>query len=100
MFEQKCFRQLFAKRDMVDTSSSRYAELYGKVQKMTPPVQSYLLPGAGNPRIFRLIAAGVGLFGGVCLGISLSAGAALQWLLVCALAALGAWSAWTILQSV
>lgn len=88
-FEQRCFKQLFSKRTIVDTSGTRYGELYVKIKKMPPNVQSFLRPSSGNPRLFRAFAAMIGLFGGVSLGIGLSAGAVLQWFLVCILAALG-----------
>ncbi len=95
-FEQRCFKQLFAKRNTVDTSSIRYGDLCVKIKKMSPNVPSFLYPRSGNPRLFRAFAAMIGLFGGVSLGICLSAGAALQWLLVCLLAALGVVSCFRI----
>lgn len=95
-FEQRCFKQLFAKRNTVDTSGTRYGDLCVKIKKMPPNVQSYLHPSSGNPRLFRAFAAMIGLFSGVSLGICLSTGAALQWLWVCILAALGAASSFWI----
>ena len=97
-FEQRWFKQLFGKRDLVDTAGSRYAELAIAVKKQRPNVQSFLRSRSGIPRLFRAMAAMVGLFGGVSLGISLSTGAALQWLLVCILAALGTLSSFAIQQ--
>lgn len=97
-FEQRCFKLLFGKRSMVDTSGVRYAELCTTVKKMRPNVQPFLKPRSGNSRLFRAMAAMIGLFGGVSLGISLSTGAALQWLLVCILAALGTVSSLLIQQ--
>lgn len=95
-FEQRCYQLLFAKRNIVDASGLHYVELCERCKKMPPPIQSYLRSRTGNPRLFRAFAAMVGLFGGVSLGISLSAGAALQWLLVCILAALGTASSFAI----
>lgn len=92
--EQRCFKKLFGKRSSVDTSGSHYASVCQAVEKLSPSLQSFVRPRSGNPRLFRALAATMGLFAGVSLGITLSAGAALQWLLVCALAALGGLSSW------
>ena len=88
-FERRCYQQLFGKRNSVDTSGQRYGQLWENCRKSKPPIQSFLRPRSGNPRIFRAFASMIGLFGGISLGISLSTGAALQWLLVCILAAMG-----------
>lgn len=94
--EQRCFKKLFGKKGIVDTSGSHYASVCQAVEKLSPSLQSFVRPRSGNPRLFRALAATIGLFAGVSLGISLSAGAALQWLLVCVLAALGGISSWII----
>lgn len=95
-FERRCYQLLFGKRSTVDTSGQRYAQLREKCKKMAPPIQPFLHPHSGNARLFRAAASMMGLFGGISLGISLSAGAALQWLLVCILAALGTVSSLSI----
>ena len=95
-FERRCYQLLFGKRNSVDASGRRYGELCIRIKKMTPPVKQFLRPRSGNVRLFRAFSAMIGLFGGVSLGVSLSAGAALQWLLVGILAALGAYSGWMI----
>ena len=95
-FERRCFKLLFSKRDTVNTGGTAYAQLCLRVQKMQPPVASYFRPRSGNPMLFRVLAAAMGLFGGISLGISLSAGAALQWFLAILLALLGGYTAWII----
>lgn len=95
-FERRCFRLLFGAKAMVDTRSSRYADLCLKVKKMTPSVQSFLHHRSGNPRLFRFAFAAVGLFGGAALGIRLSADSAAPWLWAIVLSLLGAYSAYKI----
>ena len=95
-FERRCFKLLFGKRDAVNASGSSYGELCLKVQKMRPPVASYFRPHSGNAMLFRAFSAAMGLFAGVSLGISLSAGAALQWFWVIVLALAGGYTAWLI----
>lgn len=95
-FEQRCFNNLFAGKRVVDTTSYRYAMLCKKTQVLSPNVKPLISGKSGNPRLFRLLCAGIGLFGGVALGIALGAGALLQWFWVVVLAAVGAISAWHI----
>lgn len=95
-FERRCFKLLFGKRDKVNASSSSYGALCLRVKKMQPPVAPYFRPHSGNPLLFRAFAAAMGLAGGISLGITLSAGAALQWFLVIVLAIAGGYSAWLI----
>ena len=95
-FEQRCFKILFGKRSSVDTRSTYYASLSSKLSKQTPNLQSYIRPRSGNPKLFRALAATAGLLGGVSVGIALSTGAALQWLLIILVAVLGGISSWLI----
>lgn len=94
--EQRCFKKLFGKRAVVDTSGSHYAELCLMTEKLSPSLQTFVRPHSGNPRLFRALAATTGLFAGIALGITLSAGAALEWLWVCVLAAFGGISCWVM----
>ena len=94
--EQRCFKKLFGKRSSVDTSGTYYATLCQAAETLTPSLQTFVRPFSGNPRLFRALAATMGLFAGIALGITLSAGAALQWLVVCVLAVLGGISCWII----
>lgn len=72
--EQKCFRSLFGARDLVDTGSLQYATLSRKISKLSPNFQSQVHPRSGNPRLFRALAATVGLFAGVSIGIAMTQG--------------------------
>lgn len=95
-FERRCFKLLFSKRDVASASGKSYGGLCLKVKKMQPPVSAFFLPRSGNPLLFRAFAAIMGLLGGVSLGISLSAGAALQWFWVIVLALAGLYTSWLI----
>lgn len=95
-FEQRCFKNLFIKRTTVDTSGTYYAAQWQKTAKMPPNIQPLLRPKSGSQRIFRGLAALIGLFGGAALGITLGMGAAVQWLWAILLAVLGAVSSWHI----
>lgn len=98
-FEVRIFRSLFGKRRMVDGTGLQYALLCRKVAAAAPNVHDLYKPGSGNPKLFRGLAAGIGLFGGVSLGIALAGDSAMQWLLVFLMAVLGGISAWWIQSS-
>lgn len=93
-FEQRAFRNLFAAKDTVDTSTARYAQLCIKTEKMPPNIQSLLLPRSGNPKAFRFLAAGISLMGGAALGYALTYGSVLCGFWVLVMAAVGAWCGW------
>lgn len=95
-FEQRCFNNLFAGKRMVDTSGARYALLCSRMAVLSPDVRSQISRKSGNVRIFRLLCAGVGLFGGIAMAFALVSSPVLQWLLAIVFAGLGAMSAWHI----
>ena len=94
--EQRCFHKLFGKRQIVDTTSYHYAQLCRMAAQRKDGTKELIRPRSGNPRIFRTISAGIGLFGGACLAVALAEGAALQGLLIFLLGAAGAFSGWFI----
>lgn len=94
--ELKYFRKLFAKRDRIDTSEIRYAQLYCMAAKKPEGIRELLRRFNGNPMVFRGMATGIGLFGGVSLAVALADGAALQGFLMFLFGALGAWSGWKL----
>lgn len=95
-FEQKCFRALFGSKRVVDTSTQRYAMLCEKYKVLSSNVKPLLSRRSGNPRLFRILCAGIGTFGGAAIGIALGTGAVLQWFWVIVLATLGTLAAWHI----
>lgn len=93
-FEQKCFRNLFGSRDVVDATGLRYAEICRKTAKTPPPLQGLIHPTSGSSELFRGLMCGVGVFCGICLGLTLSAEAAIRWIpaiLVAIICCLGSW---------
>lgn len=95
-FERKCFMELFRRGDVVDTASLFYAKLCRSVAAMQPPVQPLVNEKSGSAKIFRILVALVGLFGGVSMGIAISGGALLQWFWIIVWAALGFLASWQI----
>lgn len=95
-FEQKCFNNLFGRRSVVDTSELRYVEMCEKTAKMGPNIQSLIHPKSGSKKIFRLLAALIGLFGGAGVGVAIGTGAAAHWLWVVVFALLGFVFSWYI----
>lgn len=95
-FEQRCFYKLFGKRQSVDTTSYQYAQLYRTIGKRADGMKELLSPRTGNPRVFRALSSGIGLFGGACLAVALAGGAALQGLLIFVLGIVGTISGWFI----
>jgi len=97
-FERRVFKAMFSKRNFVDTSGRHWMLLCKKVQKTNVNTLSFLHHRSGNPLVFRGLCAAISLLGGVCLGLMLGSGAALQWPLVVLLAGLGAVAGWFIQQ--
>lgn len=98
-FEQNCFNRLFKKRNTADTAGLHYALLFRAVQKMHPPIHSLVHPRSGNTKLFRLLAALMGLFCGVSFGIAMTQNAAVQWVGIVLMAAIGFLCSWCM-QSV
>ena len=95
-FEQRCFKLLFGRRSAVNASSRRYGAVYRAVEKLRPNLSALMHPKSGNLHVFRGLAAVTGLLCGVSVGVSLSEGAALQWLLIIALGGAGLLSSYRI----
>jgi len=94
--ELRCFQKLFRSTTTVDTASRQYALLRQKAAMVSPELDAYVRPRNGNPRLFRILSALIAMFCCGCLGISLSSGAILQWLLAILLSALGFFMGWYI----
>ncbi len=94
--ERRLFKKLFGKRELVDTSGYAYAQLCRVAEEKTAGMSEMMARFNGSPVIFRGLASGIGLFGGVSLAVALAGGAALQGLLILLLGVLGAFSGWHI----
>jgi hypothetical protein len=68
VFEQKCFRALFSKKQMVDATGYRYARLWSETARISRRYAAGYRKGSGNPVLLRILACGVGLFAGIALG--------------------------------
>lgn len=93
-FEQKAFRKLFGKQTTVNTAGPRYAACQRAVAKMAPGLQSLVNPRSGNPRLFRALAACIGLFAGVSFGIAVTQEAQIQSVWIFLTAVLGLVCCW------
>lgn len=95
-FEVKTFRALFARRDVVDGTGSRYATLARQIKAVNPSRKTMSHPKCGNMLIFRCLMCGVQLFCGVCYAMNFTGLIAMQVILALMLGALGAWTGWMI----
>lgn len=94
--ERRQFKTLFGGRNMVDTAGRRYAQLCREAANRPAGMAELLKRWTGNPKVFRALASGIGLFGGAGLAVAMAGGAALQILLIILLGVLGAVSGWVI----
>lgn len=94
--EVRWFRKLFGKRDRVDTTDFRYAQLCRAAAKTSADNGDLFRRFNGNPKIFRGIAGLIGLVGGMGIAVAMADGAALQGVLLVLFGALGAVSGWYI----
>ena len=79
VFEQKNFQRLFGSRSVVDTSGFRYAALYQKLAAGSGNTQGLVHPKSGSKHLFRFLMSVVGALCGVCLGLTVTVEAAVQW---------------------
>lgn len=94
-FEQKCFRNLFVRRDVVDTAGMAFARLHQTVsaQKAIP---SLLRKKGGSVQIFRILTATAGFLCGTCFGILLGNRLDFGWLFMSVLSFVGLLCSWQI----
>lgn len=96
VFEFKTFRQLFARRNVVDATGNTYAKLAYAVSKSVPGKKILSKGKFGSTRVFRLLLCGTSIFGGVCFAMNLVTHPLLQTLCSIALGILGLMTAWLI----
>ena len=78
-FERRWFQLLFGSRKIADTSSFRYTLLCQKLSVQTSHLQGLVHPKSGSKPVFRGLVSLVGVFCGICLGLTLTVEAAAQW---------------------
>jgi hypothetical protein len=66
-YENKCYRELFGRRSIVDGTGLRYAELRNRMAKKSPRLHDVFRPKSGNPYVFRLLCAVSALLSGIAL---------------------------------
>lgn len=94
--ELRCFQKLFRSSATVDTATRQYALLRQKVAMVSPELENHVRRRNGNPKLFRALSALIAMFCCSCLGISLTSGAILQWLLAILLSIFGFFAGWHI----
>lgn len=95
-FEVHYFRNIFRKKRIVDGTSYRYAQLCRKAAAEKPKVRGDLESASGNPTLFRVLCAGVGLAAGGALGGAMVESFVWRIFLTIVLAIAGAVAAWLI----
>lgn len=67
-FEQRCFKNLFSKKKMLDATGYRYARLYENTARISRRYAAGYRKDSGKPMILRILSTGVGLFAGIAIG--------------------------------
>jgi hypothetical protein len=67
VFENRCYKNLFGRRRIVDGTGYHYAELVRSVGKKGPQAKEVYQSNSGNPYIFRGLCALAGLLSGISL---------------------------------
>ena len=94
--ENKLFRSLFGRRTTVDGTGYHYAQLCQKASRIVSSRHYTYRRGSGSIRVFRVLCAGVGFLGGICLATAFVSDTALQVLLSGLLGVVGTFCAWQI----
>lgn len=95
-YENRIFRELFGRRRLIDGTGYHYAMLCRKVAGDKPRIHGLYRRRSGNPRLFRLLASLVGLFGGLGIAIDLAGLSPLRVPIMVLGGGLGLVSAWCI----
>ncbi len=66
-FENRYFRSLFGKRKTVDATGYHYARLWDKASKIVLGAQNTYLRSSGNPSVYRVLVAVIGILAGFSL---------------------------------
>lgn len=95
-FENRCFKALFHKGNVIDGTGEAYAQLCRKVAQTVSGAHEMYRRKAGNIQVFRIISCTVSLFSGICFGMNLVNKPTWQTILSMILAVLGVITAWGI----
>lgn len=94
--EMRCFKTLFGGRRIVDGGSEYFGRLGRKMSRNVHNARHYFRKGSGNPNIFRVLAAGIGVFAGISLASAFASDTVWRVLLSLLLGALGGAVAWML----
>ena len=94
--EVRVFKALFGKRDFIDGTGAQYARLCRKVAATPGDIRDLYRRSTGSTRIFRVLCALIGVFGGISLANAIVGDAVLGFLLILLMAIFGGVSAWII----
>jgi len=94
--EMRCFKTLFGGRRIVDGGSESFARLGRKMSRIVPGVRHYFLKSSGNPIIFRVISALIGVLAGISLAAAFASDTAWRVVLSIVLGVAGGVVAWLI----
>ena len=94
--EMRCFKTLFGGRNTVDGGSESFARLARKMSRISPGVRQYYRKISGNPVIFRVLSAGIGVLAGISLAAAFASDTAWRVVLSMLLGCAGGVMAWWI----
>ena len=95
-FENRYFRSLFGRRQVVDGTGYHYAKLCRKAKRSIPGRQLNFLPASGNPLLLRILAAFIGTLSGISLAQAYASDTGWQIALSILLGIAGSVIAWLI----
>lgn len=70
--ENRIFRTLFSRGDMVDATGARYAKLCRSVEETVSGIREMYTKRAGNAKIFRMLGCAISVFCGICFAMNLA----------------------------
>ena len=94
--EMRCFKTLFGNRRIVDGGGEYFGRLSRKMSRSVHGSRYYFRKGSGNPLIFRVLSAGIGVFAGISLGSAFAADTTWRVILSLLLGTGGGAAAWLI----
>ena len=94
--ENRVYRSLFSRGDMVDATGARYAKLCRSVEETVSGIREMYTKRAGNVKIFRVLGCIVSIFCGICFAMNMAKTQLPQVLLSILFVIIGAVTAWGI----
>lgn len=68
VFEQRCFRNLFGNKRLVEATGYRFARLHEETARASRRYSAGYAKGSGNPMLVRILACIVSIFAGIAMG--------------------------------